>query len=172
MTPQQLVGVGVRLFAVWLAITSFSFFTSIPKGLRGASGDGAAFAAIGIGGAYLVVAVCLWFFPMVIAHTIVPRTRHENRLSLNAYELARVGSSLVGLWLLARSLQPIVWFVFRSFLFMEAGSSFSSLAPDAKLDIAVAAFEVLLAVFLIVKSSTFAAVIVPESKAERGAGDL
>ncbi len=168
MTPQQLVGVGVRLFAIWLALTSVSYFTLIPETVRAASGGGTT-AALAIGGAYLVAAVCLWFFPMVVAHTLIPRTRHENRLSLNTHELARVGASLIGLWLLARSLQTIVWFIFRLFLYTEAGASFSSMAPEAKLDVAVAVFEVLFAVFLIVKSSAFANLLVPETKAKSGA---
>jgi hypothetical protein len=169
MTPQQLVGVGVRLFALWLAFTSISYFTSIPAGLEFTREPGGAAVAFAIGGVYLVAAVCLWFFPMVVAHSLLPRTRFENHLSVNAHELARVGSSLIGLWLLAKALPAVVWFIFRSFLFMTAGPSFSALAPEAKLDVAVAVFELVLAAFLIAKSSAFATLVVPEVKSSAGA---
>jgi hypothetical protein len=169
MTPQQLLGVGVRLFAVWLALTSVAYFTSIPTALNSTPGVSGAAVAYVIGGAYLFGALALWFFPMVVAHTVLPRTKFENRLSLNAHELARVGSSLIGLWLFAKALPSLVWFVLRSFLFMEAGSSFSSLSGEAKLDLAVAVFELVFAAFLIAKSGVFAAVAVPEAKSGGGA---
>jgi len=173
MTPQQLLGVGVRLFAIWLAVTSVGYFTSIPAALDSVPGAGGATVAFAIGGAYLVCALALWLFPMVVAHAVLPRTRFENRLSLNAHELARVGASLVGLWLLARALPSLVWFVLRSFLFLEGGSSFASLGSEAKLDLGVAAFEVAFAAFLITKSNVFAGIVVPEAKQGGApAGDL
>ena len=36
MTPQQLVGLACRLFAVWLVLNSIAFFTAIPAALASA----------------------------------------------------------------------------------------------------------------------------------------
>jgi hypothetical protein len=80
--------------------------------------------------------------------------------------LARAGASLIGLWLFAKALPSVVWFAFRSLLFTEVGSSFSSITPEAKLDLAVSVFELAFAVFLVVKASAFASLVVPEVKSE------
>jgi hypothetical protein len=171
MTPQQLVGLGVRLFAVWLVITNLSYFTEVLRSTFAAGSAAFSFAVVGaylVVGVYLVSAVCLWFFPMEVANALIPRTKFENRMSLNTYELARVGSSLVGLLLLTETLPALVWFIFRSFMFPEAGSTFSSLAPEAKLDVAVVVFKLVFAVFVIVKSGAFAAFVVPEVEQSGG----
>jgi Na+/proline symporter len=167
MTPQQLVGIAVRLFATWLALTSVAYFVSIPKALASApplGNDANIAVAYAIGGLYVAGALILWFFPMVVAHKLLPRTQHENRLSFRAYELARVGCSLVGLWLLAKASPSLVWLIFRSLMLNDGSSSFSALAPGAKLDVAVATFETGLAVFFIVKSHFFARLVVPTAK--------
>lgn len=168
MTPQQLVGIGARLFAVWLALASLSYFAAIPAALEGMPGVRSV-AVIGVMAvAYSVGAVFLWFFPMAAAHKLLPHTKFENRLSLNTHELARVGASLMGLWLLATALPSLALVAFRSALFMEEGSSFSSMAPDAKLDVAAAVFQVVLAVFLIARLNAFATLVVPEVKSSAG----
>jgi hypothetical protein len=158
MTPQQLLGIGIRLFALWLAVTSVGYFGSIPGALsKMPTGTGSAVAlAYGLGGAYLLCAIVLWFFPMFIAHRLLPKTSHENYLKVPAFDLARVGCGLIGLWLMAKALPIIVWLLFRSFLIVEAGSTFSSLPPESKVDVSVAFFGVLFALLLMVKSSVFA----------------
>jgi hypothetical protein len=168
MTPQQLIGTAVRLFAIWLGITSIAYFSSIPAALAAAPiGNGSGVTvAYALGGIYVLAALLLWFFPMVVAQKLVPRTQHTNHLSFRSYELARVGCALLGLWLVSKALPSVVWFLFRSFLFTDAGgSSFSALAPEAKLDVAVSFFELAFAVVVIVKSGAFARLVSPESQA-------
>lgn len=173
MTPQQFVGIGVRLFALWLGLTSVGYFTSVPAMLAAnpvGSGDAVTLAyAMGIG--CVLVGLLLWFAPMLVAHKLLPRTQHDNRLSFQAHELARVGCSLLGLWLLARALPSLMWFLFRSFLMVDAGSSFSALAPDAKLDVAVGLFEAAFALVLVLKSSAFARLVAPAQAPSIGEPD-
>ena len=167
MTPQQLIGLAVRFFSVWLAITSIAYFSSIPQALKNAPLEtGAAIAAAyGLGIAYLVGASLLWFFPMVLAHKLLPRTQYENRLSFQAHELAQVGCALVGLWLLSQALPSLVWVLLRSFLFIGSGSTFSALTPEARLDVFVALFQAGFALLVLFKSKAFANIVVPEIKA-------
>ena len=167
MTPQQLVGLAVRFFSVWLAITSVAYFSSIPQSLKSAPIDTAAsiVAAYGLGAAYAIGALFLWCCPMVLAHKLLPRTNHENRLSLQAHELARVGCALVGLWLLSQALPSLVLLLFRSILFVDAGSTFAALNQEARLDILVALFQAGFALLVLLRSKTFANIIVPEAKA-------
>ena len=174
MTPQQLIGVAVRLFATWLVMSSVAYFVAIPGQLSNSPGfpGGATAVSYAIAVAYLLGALLLWFFPMVVAHRLVPRTHHDNRLSFHAQELARVGCGLMGLWVFAKTLPTLIWFFFRAFLVAGSTSSFSALDQQAKLDIAVAAFELAFAVVLIMKAGTFARIIVPESPSPPPHNDL
>lgn len=167
MTPQQLIGAAVRLLALWLASTSVGYLVGIPSQLSETPvGSGAGVpAAYAIGGAYLGAAIVLWMFPMFVAHKLLPRTLHDNRLNVQGHELARVGSALIGLWLFARSLPTVVWLVFKAFLMVDAGSAFSSLPPESKLDIAVAMFELAFGLVLVIQSGKFAAWVVPKTDA-------
>lgn len=168
MTPQQLVGLGVRLFAVWLAITSVTYWVAIPAALAANASQGNSnLASYAIATLYILVALLFWFFPMAIAHKLLPRTHHQNRLSAGAHEIAKVGSALLGLWLIAKTTPTLTWLIFRSFLFMESGAAFSSLTPDAKLDIAVALFEFVLAIVLIAKACAFAQIVIPVAQEPR-----
>lgn len=164
MTPQQLFGAGVRLFSLWLAITSLGYLGSIPAQLaQTPMGSGAMVpAAYAVGGAYLAGAIALWMFPMFVAHKLLPRTAHTNVLNVQAHDLGRVGSALIGLWFFARALPTVVWLVFRSLLFVDAGSSFAALPIESKLDIAVAAFELVFGAVLIAKAGVFAGLVVPK----------
>jgi hypothetical protein len=164
MTPQQFIGLGVRLFAVWLAITSVAYFTSLPAALASLPKEPGPLAiSLAFGAAYVLAALLLWFFPMVIAHRVLPSTHHTNHLTLGANDLARTGVALLGLWLLAKALPALVWFFFRSLVFAGPGSTFSSLGVDAQLDIAVSVFNVVLALFFVLRARTVAALVVPPS---------
>jgi hypothetical protein len=167
MTPQQLLGIGIRLFALWLLLSSFPFLVTVPDNLAASSleTDGARALSLTLGAAHVLVAALLWFFPMLVAHKLIPKTRHQDYLQANALELARVGSGLLGLWLAAKSLPDIVWFIFRTFLHASTGANFAPIAADQKLGIAVSAFEIGLGIALIVKSSAFARLLVPQAPA-------
>ncbi|CAN7195846.1 hypothetical protein [Polaromonas sp. LjRoot131] len=168
MTPQQLVGLGVRLFAIWLGIASVAYWVSIPAALAANNlGKTPGIVSYAIGVAYVAAALLFWFFPMAIAHKLLPRTHYQNSLSAEPHELAKVGSALLGLWLITKAAPTLVWLIFRSFLFMESSAAFSSITPDAKLDISVALFELLLAIVLIVKAGAFAHRMVPVAESPR-----
>lgn len=159
MTPQQLVGTAVRLFAIWLTLSSIAYFNFVPTAL-GASLV-AQYGSFIVGALYLLVGALLWFFPMLIAHSIVPRTAHDNELSVRGHELARVGIALLGLWLAATAFPSVVWVLYRAFLFAEINSSFASLTTDVKLDLAVSITELFIAGLLVAKAGSIVRVTVP-----------
>lgn len=162
MTPQQLIGVGVRIFALWLLARSIPYLAAIPKQLAATPMPGteaASVLAYGIGAAYMVGALLLWFFPMVVAHRLVPRTQYTNVLSFQARELARVGCALLGLWLFATELPALTWFLFRAFLVVGSSSSFGALDGQTKLEVIVAVVELTLSILLIAKADVFARLI-------------
>lgn len=173
MTPQQLLAVGVRLFAVWLALTSISYFAAIPAALANSpvGTNAPTQVAYTLGTGYVLSALVLWFFPMLVAHKLLPRTTHTNHLNPHGHELARTGCALLGLWLLSRALPNVVWMVFRAFLFVDAGSTYTTLPPDSKLELAVAVFEAMLGLLLLLKARSFATLLVPNASKPGGSDD-
>jgi hypothetical protein len=166
VTAQQLIGVGVRLFAVWLALTSFPYLVTIPGQLAGSPGlpGGAPTVSYGIGIVYLLAAVALWVFPLVVANRLLPRSRHTNHLTFQAHDLARVGCSLLGLWFFAKALPNLAWFLFRAFLFAGSSSNYTALDSQARLDLAMAAFELAFAVLVIARAGAFATLVVSRTQ--------
>ena len=171
MTPQQLVGTAVRLFALWLFFYSLIFLMSILPGIFADLPYKRHDIVVGsymLGGVGLVVSILLWLFPLVIANLLIPRTRYTNHLSFSASarELARIGCALLGLWMFCKALPALVWFIFWSMLLTnDTSSSFSTLDAQGKLKLAFALFQVAFAVLVIVKAGAFARFVLPDSEA-------
>ena len=168
MTPQQLVGLGVRLFALWLALTSIGTMTAIfstpmpegaPKGL-----------GMALGGAYLLGAAALWFLPMAVAHRLLPRTSHSNAISAGGFEIARAGACLLGLWLFVKTLPSAAWYIFRMAAVTTVTPAMDAFNADAKVDMAVIVFQLALAAVLILKSESFAKLAVSPANSDEGQG--
>lgn len=156
MTPQQIVGLGIRLFAIWLLLLGLPYVWYIPSALARQPIDGGTTLSIAIGIFYIAIAVLLWLFPMVVAHRLIPRTNFDNVLRVAPIEAARVGCCLLGLWLFLTSAPALVSYLFRAFLVAGSGSLYGSLALDQKLDIGFYLIQVLISSALIFRSSVFA----------------
>ena len=165
MTPQQFVGLGVRLFAIWITFENFGFLFSVFSTLKAMNLSDKALYAYLMGGWWFVLAILLWFFPMWIAHKLIPRTRFENRLDLHTLEVARVGCSLLGLWLLIIQIRAFLWYFFTGVLNMGNESLVRSLSQNEKIGFAVAIVQTLLAICLMLFSASFARFLmrVPQS---------
>jgi hypothetical protein len=122
MTPHQILAVTVRLFAIWLALI-------VGRELIGAYVAGRArddayifSLAVTVAAVSVVIVVVLWFFPRTIARGLLPSSIDrqapvEPRFPPEVW--FAVGSSLIGLWLLASAVPGLlrnlfVMFIFRS----------------------------------------------------------
>ncbi len=159
MTPQQFVGIALRLLALWLALNSVRYLFWFPIALMQSDLANRTTYSYSTGIVYIVAALLLWFFPMWLANKLTPRSQFENRLNLQPLEATRAGCALIGLWLFASALPNLVWFFFRAVVFNSNVSAFSSLDLDAKLDIAVALFEVCFSLILIFRAGQFASMV-------------
>lgn len=159
MTPQQIVGIGVRLFAIWLAVACLHYFLRVPAMLETMHIADKTNTAYGIAAGYAIAALLLWLFPMWAAHKLLPRTNFENHLNLQPLETARVGCALMGLWFFAHGFLDAVWFFFRALLVTGGQSTWAGLGPDARLDAAVIAVNVIFGLVLIFRAETFAAFV-------------
>ncbi|HEY6094170.1 MAG TPA: hypothetical protein VIU93_04380 [Gallionellaceae bacterium] len=156
MTPQQFVGLGIRLAAIWLVFSSYQYAVLVPKALNGAFLGEESVYSYATSVMYLAAALLLWFFPMWTAHKLLPRTRDVNTINLNPYEAARVGCALIGLWFFGHGFLNGIWYVFRAFVFTGSLSSYASLSPNDKLDFLVAAANLAMGAFLVLRSGMFA----------------
>lgn len=170
MNPQQIVALGLRFFAIFVAILSLRFLFSYPASVAGTNLEKDIYISHVIGGVCILSAFALWFFPMTFANKIVPRTKFENHIKVGALDAARVGCSLIGLWLLATSLPNILWFVFSTSMNIGVGdqSYMRSLTTQNKINFAFYLSELILGILLIFKSHIFAKFVMREEKEDEG----
>ena len=159
MTPQQVVGLGVRLFAIWLALIGLPYVVYIPFTLARQHVDFGTTTPYLIGAGFFIVAILLWIFPMFVAHRLIPRTTFDNVITVSTSEAAKVGCCLLGLWLLIKSGPALVSFLFRGFLVAGEGALFSSLNVDQKLDLAILVVETAIAILLVTRAGTVATLL-------------
>ncbi len=159
MTPQQIVGLGVRLFAAWLALRGGPWLV---QGMMGTDDPASASLARGLvvsGVGYLAVAAVVWNMPMWIAHKVVPKTAYDNNLNLSLFEAARVGGALIGLWLLATTVQNIVWFIITAMVAGGSESVFAATSKENRIALALDLFQVVFGLLLIFRSQWFARLV-------------
>lgn len=150
MTPQQIVGLGVRLLSIWLALSGLHYTATISRLLAFDS------FAYFVGLIYIIVALLLWCFPMVVSHRLIPRTRFSNTINLDALEAARVGCCLLGLFLLSQAGPDLVSYAFRMFLYFTNASLYGMLVTYQEIDLLVLIVNVVFALILMFKSGAIA----------------
>ena len=102
MTPQQYVGLFVRLFAIWL------FFVAAQAIGVGVALDshGHSIAPYVIASLQGLAAVTLWCFPMFVAAKLIPEENCETRTTISSVEVATVACIVLGLWLCVARVFP------------------------------------------------------------------
>ena len=158
MTPQQIVGLCVRLLAIYFAYFAIQYLIDVPLTARTIEGQ-SLHTSYGIGIFCLITAVLFWLFPLVVANKIIPRTRFENHIKIQALETARVGCSLIGLWLFAHMFPGFLWFALRTTVNSSNQSYFDSLNPQEKLQVLFFFIELVVSFVLIFQSHLFAKVV-------------
>ncbi len=164
MTPQQIFATALRLFALWLVISSFKYLVSLPKALEQYWNGDHMDLTMGTGVVMLVMAVIIWFFPLWISHKLIPRTQFENHVRLQPLEAARVGSALIGLWFFAEAALNLTWY-FISFIINDStGYNFQKMAVDDRVTFIYTIFELVLSLALMLRAGDFARLVVREKQ--------
>lgn len=172
MTPQQIVGLAVRIFSIWLIVGAFQTF-GIASAMNAQSNHPGATAVYLIVLLPLLLAAFLWLFPMLIAHKLVPRTHDTNTLRMPAREAAAAASAIIGLWLLISVIPQLVAnFSVAVFLGGGARGVFANFAEDRLYQLVVAIAQCVFGVFLVMKPWFVAGKVFPGGDsfdAKRGA---
>lgn len=117
MTPHQTLAVAVRLFAIWLAIHATRNLLGVYLAGRD-RGDTYIVPFVGVLSLLAIVfIVVLWFFPKTIAHKLLTPTNDAPANPSTPESWLVVGSSLIGLWLVASAVPGLLRNLFTRFLF-------------------------------------------------------
>jgi hypothetical protein len=128
MTNAQAVGVGVRLFSIWLVVYVIRGGPALWV-MNSREGDTIGMAVVAsVMMVMLIVAAALWLFPLTVASRLIPRSALEQRTSVPVEDLQRCGFVLLGLWVLASAIPN---FLRYSLLF------YLTLRPGAMIDLGV-----------------------------------
>lgn len=110
MRKEEIVGLAVRIFALYLVLTAVTglgtFIAFNETGLPGTMPRAAMVAVVAIP---LALALLLWFFPLTVAHKLLPPMTADaapTRLGPGEYQV--VAFSVLGMWVLAEQLPAMI----------------------------------------------------------------
>jgi hypothetical protein len=166
MTPQQIVGTASRLFAIWLFITAFQA-VAIGGALKAGSSDpSAVWVPYLVGSFYLLAGLLSWFFPMVIAHKLVPRTKYDDVLRLPAQQALVVACVVLGLLVIAfKALAPVMGYLSVCALWIGSGQTISTMDADRHIDGFIGFAQLAFGLFLVLKAHVVARRLLEEPRA-------
>lgn len=156
MTPQQIVGLAVRLFAVWLG---FNALQMVGNGMsvNNQTGLESASAFFVWAGVMFLLAAFLWFCPMVVAHKLVPRTQFDDVLRVPAHHAATVACVILGLWLfVVRALPGLAYYLSLAIVMRANNRSLSTSDDFTIIRLGVVAIEFAGAAVLCFKAHSIA----------------
>jgi hypothetical protein len=151
MTSAQIVGLGVRLFAIWLVV---SLLRHIPAMWRfnlldvAAADSSTNVVIVVVAALMLVLAVVLWFFPLTVANKIIPRSSKTDHVHVPIEQAESVGFSLLGLWVLTNSVPDSFYWTFMAYQASRPNSILELRASEYSYMLATAV-EVVLGIWLL-----------------------
>lgn len=166
MTPQQIFAVALRVFAIRLALSAINYLGPLENYLESLPSESpwTVTPLYALGASMLALALFLWFFPMLAAQTLLPRARFEGRASPQLHEAVRLGSALIGLWLLHEALPQLL---LKLTFLLAYPPELVALLPHGARDGANLlrfAIEMLLSLSLMLGGGVFARLVICEAK--------
>jgi hypothetical protein len=96
MTVQQVIGLALRLVALYLASSALGSVANGLSMMDDPRGDSAVYFIAAV--MKLLLAAYLWFFPMSVAHRLLPKTSGTEKIITNSNQIAVAGVALLGLY--------------------------------------------------------------------------
>lgn len=151
MTGAQIIGLGVRLFAIWLVV---SILRRVPGmwqfnvAAAGAGDSSTNVVIVVVAVLILALAAGLWFFPLTVANKLIPRSSRTDHIHVPIEQAESVGFSLLGLWVLAGSGPDSFYWVFMGYQALRPNSILELRASEYSYMVATAV-ELILGVWLL-----------------------
>lgn len=115
MTPQQIVGLAVRLFSIWLVVLALQIL-AYGNGINAQPGIEGTQVHYLLSAVVFLLAILLWFFPMSVAHKLIPKTQFDNVLRLPVHETVVVACIVFAMWLFLAKVLPALAFYIPLFV--------------------------------------------------------
>ena len=151
MTAAQIVGLGVRLFAIWLVVSVLRHLPGMWQfnASGAAASDGSTNVVVGVVAVLiLALAAGLWFFPLTVASKLIPRSSKTDHLQLPVDQAQSVGFSLLGLWVLTNAVPDSFYWLFMTYQ-ASRPNSMLELRANEYLYMVTTAVEVILGIWLL-----------------------
>lgn len=150
MTSAQIVGLGVRLFAIWLVVSILQHVPNMWQfNVTAGVGNGSTNVVVGVVAALiLALAVGLWFFPLTVANRLIPRSSRTDHIHVPVEQAEGVGFSLLGLWILADAIPDLFYWVFMAYQAWRP-SSILELRANEYSNMVATGVEVILGIWLL-----------------------
>lgn len=113
MNKEQIVGLAVRLFAVFLVVYTLRYAMSLVSFATLDPPDyvSSAFIVL-IGLSPILIAIFLWRFPLAVASKLIPQTDASTKPgALDEVEFQVTAFSILGLWVLVSAIPDIFYWV-------------------------------------------------------------
>ena len=151
MTKEQIVGLGVRLFAIFLALYTLRQAPGLMAFAKMSPPDYATLWVVAVLTIiFLLVAILLWCLPLTVARKLIPKVERKKKAgALSISEIQVMAYSVVGLWVLTTAISDAVhWtvFVYRV-KSMDAG--YVQLSPQNIGDIVATVVELVIGFWLL-----------------------
>ena len=107
MTAHQIVGMFVRIFAIWLLVVAVQMIgTGIA--LDNTLFEGRTAVPFVISGVLFIAASALWLFPMFVAQRLGPTRHSDSHVPISAPDMAVVACVVLGLWVFVARALPML----------------------------------------------------------------
>jgi hypothetical protein len=158
MSPHHYLAVAVRLFAIYFFAYSFQIFGAM-QALSNQTGVG--IWITGISGIFFVTALLLWFFPMTVAHKLLPKTQETSPVKLSSHRAIATASAILGLVIAFYSaMKSILFYLAQMTVAIADGNKITSLSIDQHVTGCVAIAEFVVGLILILRANWIATKIV------------
>lgn len=113
MTSAQIVGLGVRLFAVWLLVSVVRHVPHMWQFSESMQSGSSAYALIVVVPVLtFLLAAVLWFFPLTVAKNLIPSSNRTDYVRVPLDQAQSIGFTLLGLWILGSAVPDSFYWVF------------------------------------------------------------
>jgi hypothetical protein len=133
MQKEQIVGIAVRLSAIFLGLYTWRYVSGLVPLLAAPSQD-----SIGVGFLLLLAlfpilaSLLLWYFPLAVASKIIPDIKTEKASTpLDAGGIEVVAFSVMGLWVLTTAVPDIFYWIVFAYRTKSADFGNPELSPES-----------------------------------------
>lgn len=149
MTSAQIIGLGVRLFAIWLLVSVVRHVPHMWQTNQSLADASSVYVAIAlVTGLTFLLAAVLWFFPLTVAKTLIPSSSKTDYVQLPLEQAQSVGFTLLGLWVLVNAVPDSFYWLFMLYQ-ASIPETLLNLGPSHRADIVSTVIEVVLGIWLL-----------------------